>query len=177
MYSSLQVRNELPLPCFYGRTLFRTVLAACTGPPHSEMAQNQAWAKNQDSALNSINFSQVTAVSISAYRRPIREPKKNKWSLLLSSISCHTHDLRIRGRPREPAFALCIICSCKERMGGGLVVTRPLLISQLWCGERGGGWQDVLYFRWFLLCLLLLMQDDLSLDKKWIYWIRTLISK
>ncbi len=29
-------------------------------------------------------------------------------------------------------------------------------------GERGGGWQYVLYFRWFLPCMLLLLQDDLS---------------
>jgi hypothetical protein len=28
-----QVRHCLPLPCFYGRTLSRTVPACCTGPP------------------------------------------------------------------------------------------------------------------------------------------------
>jgi hypothetical protein len=30
---SCQVRHSLPLPCFYGRTLSRTVPACCTGPP------------------------------------------------------------------------------------------------------------------------------------------------
>ncbi len=34
---SLQVRNGSPVPSFYGRTLSRTVPAACTGPPCSEM--------------------------------------------------------------------------------------------------------------------------------------------
>ncbi len=35
---SLQVRNSLLVPSFYGRTLSRTVPAVCTGPPCQEMA-------------------------------------------------------------------------------------------------------------------------------------------
>ncbi len=35
---SLQVRNGLLVPSFYGRTLSRTVPAVCTGPPCLEMA-------------------------------------------------------------------------------------------------------------------------------------------
>ncbi len=31
----------------------------------------------------------------SANKRPITEPKKRTWSLLLSNISCHTHDLQL----------------------------------------------------------------------------------
>jgi hypothetical protein len=47
---SLQVRNELSRPCFYGRTLSRTIPAACTGPPHSEMVKSLAQAKSLVSA-------------------------------------------------------------------------------------------------------------------------------
>ncbi len=43
---SLKVRNGLLVPSFYGRTLSRTVLAVCTGPPCQEMAQIHAATKS-----------------------------------------------------------------------------------------------------------------------------------
>ncbi len=69
---SLQVRGELQLPCFYGRTLSCTVPPACTGPPCQEIVQIRAATKNQGAAWNSTAFCQNTAVSNSAYkgRRP-----------------------------------------------------------------------------------------------------------
>ncbi len=75
---SLQVRNGSPVPSFYGRTLSRTVPAACTGPPCSEMVQIHAAIKSKAFAWNSTNFSQITAVSNSAYRCSITELKKCK---------------------------------------------------------------------------------------------------
>ncbi len=39
----------------------------------------------------------------SANKCPITEPKKRTCSLLLSNISCHTHDLQIRGHPQDMA--------------------------------------------------------------------------
>ncbi len=65
------------------------------------MVKSLAQAKSLASAWNFTDFSQTIAVSISAYRRPIKKPKKHKWSLSLSTISFHTHDLLIRGLPRE----------------------------------------------------------------------------
>jgi hypothetical protein len=73
---SLQVRKELRLPCFYGRTLSRTVPAVCTGPPCQEMAQIHAATKSLASAWNSNDFCQITIIPNSAYKRPITELKK-----------------------------------------------------------------------------------------------------
>ena len=98
---SLQVRNGLLVPSFHGLTLSCTVQAVSTGPPCQEMAQIHAATKSLASAWNSIDFCQVTIISNSAYKCPITEPKKWAWSPLLSNISCHTHDLLIRGRPLD----------------------------------------------------------------------------
>ncbi len=57
---SLQVRNGLLVPSFYGRTLSRTVPAVCTGTPCQEMAQIHAATKSLASAWNSTNFFQIT---------------------------------------------------------------------------------------------------------------------
>ncbi len=75
---SLQVRNGLLVPSFYGRTLSCTVPAVCTGPPCQEMVQIHAATKNQASAWNSTDFCQFTAVSNFAHRCPITELKKRK---------------------------------------------------------------------------------------------------
>jgi hypothetical protein len=85
------------VPSFYGRTLFLTVPAACTGPPCLEMVQIHVATKNQGSAWNSTNFSQVTAVSISAYRCPINELKNvnNHCCCPISAIILTTSKLEI----------------------------------------------------------------------------------
>jgi hypothetical protein len=57
---SPQVKIRLRLPCFYGRTLSRTVPAVCTGPSCQEMAQIHAASKSQASAWNSADFCQIT---------------------------------------------------------------------------------------------------------------------
>ncbi len=54
---SLQVKTELPAPCFYGRTLSRTVPAACTGPPCFKMVKSLTQAKYLASAWNFTVFS------------------------------------------------------------------------------------------------------------------------
>jgi hypothetical protein len=59
---SLQVRTELLLPRFYGRTLSRTLPAACTGPPCQEMAQIHAATRSLASAWNSTDFCQITII-------------------------------------------------------------------------------------------------------------------
>ncbi len=98
---SLQVRRDQLLPCFYGRTLSRTVPAVCTGPPCQEMAQIHAITKSLASAWNSTDSCQITIISYLAYKCPITEPKKPTWSLLLSNISYHTYYLQIGGHPQD----------------------------------------------------------------------------
>jgi hypothetical protein len=44
----------------------------------SEMVQSHESTKIQAPGWNSTDFSQITAVSISAYRCPTKEPKKHK---------------------------------------------------------------------------------------------------
>ncbi len=73
---SLQVRNGLLVPSFYGRTLSHTVPAVCTCPPCQEMAQIHGSTKSLASAWNSTDFCQITIISNSAHKCPITESKK-----------------------------------------------------------------------------------------------------
>jgi hypothetical protein len=57
---SPQVKTRLRLPCFYGRTLSRTVPAICAGRPCQEMAQIHMATKSQASAWNPTNSCQIT---------------------------------------------------------------------------------------------------------------------
>ncbi len=69
-------------PCFYGRTLSRTVPAYCTGPPCRK--RHKYWhQQNIGAHQDFINFRQTTAVTISAHRRPI----KNWWQQKVITIT------------------------------------------------------------------------------------------
>ncbi len=80
----------------------------------------------------------------SAHKRPITEPKKRTWSLLLSNTSCHTHNLQIRGHPHDIARQLKIVPmgygvrgGARWEQGGERVAgdqLTPLIKSK---GERG----------------------------------------
>ncbi len=104
------MRNELSRPCFYGWVLSCTVPAACTGPPCSEMAKSLA------SAGNFTDFSQTTAVSISAYRRSIEEPKSttNHCCCPISAVILMTSELEANLENQHLVSVLC----AHERGGG-----------------------------------------------------------
>jgi hypothetical protein len=78
--------------------LYRLVLLA----RHAENVQNFGAYQNIGSRLKFTDFCQTTAVSISAHSRPSKNGKKHNYSLSLSNISFCTHDLQIRGCPRDP---------------------------------------------------------------------------
>jgi hypothetical protein len=129
---SLQVRRRLRLPCFYGRTLSCTVLAVCTGPPCQEMTQIHMATKS----LASTDFCQITLIPNSAYKRPITDPKKHTWSLLLSNNSCHTHGLLVRGHPQDLPRQSKTVQKGRIIMGGG---GRPLWYLSTCPGCRCAG--------------------------------------
>ncbi len=98
---SHQVWRCLWPPCFYGWTLSCTVTAYCTGPPCRK--RHKFWPRrNIGVRLKFTDFRQTIAVYISAHRRPIKSGENKKWSPSLSNISLYTHDLEIRGCPRDP---------------------------------------------------------------------------
>jgi hypothetical protein len=74
----------------------RLVVPAC----HAENVQNFGAYQNIGACLKFTDFCQTTPVSISAHRR--QKIEKHKYSLSLSNISFYTHDLQIRGCPRDP---------------------------------------------------------------------------
>ncbi len=109
------MRNGSPVPSFYGRTLSCTVPAACTGPPCQEMVQIHTATKSQASAWNSTDFGQITAVSNSAHRCPITEPKNvnNHCCCSISAIILTTSKL-------ETILEICR-CSLKlSKRGKGI---------------------------------------------------------
>jgi hypothetical protein len=69
---------------------------------HAENDQNFGAYQNIGARPKFTDFCQTTAVSISAHRCPIKNGKKHKYSLSLSNISLYTHNLQIRGCPRDP---------------------------------------------------------------------------
>ncbi len=79
---SRQVWRCLWPPCFYRRTLSRTVWAYCTGWPCRK--RHKFWRqKNIGVRLNFTDFRQTMAVFISAHRRPI----KNWWKQKVITIT------------------------------------------------------------------------------------------
>ncbi len=105
---SLQVRGELQLPCFYGRTLSCTVLAAYSGPPCQEMVYIHAATKNQAAAWNSTDSCQNTAVSNSAHNWPTLNRKivHNHCRCPISAIILTTSNLE----------AVLEICRCSLKL-------------------------------------------------------------
>jgi hypothetical protein len=126
---SPQVKIRLRLPCFYGRTLSRTVPAVCTGPPCQEMAQIHAATKSQASAWNSTSSCQITKL----LSRPISV-------LSLSRKFIHNHRCCPIPAATLMAFQLEVIlyfCRCRLRLdhwgrgvwGGGLSLVLLILIN------------------------------------------------
>ncbi len=70
------------------RVLYRLFVLA----PYIQNGQSLANAKSLASAWNFIDFSQNIAVSVSAYRRPIKKWWVHKLSPSLSNVSFYTHD-------------------------------------------------------------------------------------
>jgi hypothetical protein len=63
-------------PAFMGGLSPPTVPACLYRPARLKMVKSLVHAKSLLPAKNFIDFSQTVAVSISAYRRPIKKPKK-----------------------------------------------------------------------------------------------------
>jgi hypothetical protein len=74
---SLQVRKELLLPCFYGRTLSRTVPAVCTGPPCQEMAQIHGATKEVNKEQPSYRNLSATATRVLQCTCPVAASRKD----------------------------------------------------------------------------------------------------
>jgi hypothetical protein len=82
------------------------VPAACTGPPCQEMAQIHAATKSQAPAWNSTNSCQITKF-LTRLISVLSLSRKNVYMItVLFNISCHTHDLQIRGHPQDIARQL-----------------------------------------------------------------------
>jgi hypothetical protein len=87
--------RHMPL-WFYGRRLYRTVPACCTGTT----CQNLCGCQILCACRGFHHFLWKIQNSTSAPKCPITAPKIHTWSQLLSKFSYHTHKLLNAGRPR-----------------------------------------------------------------------------
>ncbi len=152
---SLQVRNGSPVPSFYGRTLSRTVPAACTGPPCSEMVKTVAPTKTVVAAWVFTVFSWTIAVTNSAHRRPIKKPKNisNHCCCPISAIILTTSEL-------EAILEICH-CSLKPVQKGVRVCVGETLPGTSppiqWAGTAGSLGLCAWWHPFHLLCQCLFL--------------------
>ena len=104
----LQVKRMLRLPCFYGRTLSRTVAANCTGLQCQEMAEIHAATKSLASAWNSTDFCQVTKflTRLTSVLSLSRKNVGNHYCCPISAIILTTSELE----------AILEICRCSLKL-------------------------------------------------------------
>ncbi len=104
---SPQVRRRLRLPCFYGRpfpVLYRLFVPARHAKKWPKSTRQPKVRRPLGILLIPVKWQK----SNSSSKCPITEPKNRTWSLLLSHISYHTHDLQIRGRSSRYGEAVTI---------------------------------------------------------------------
>ncbi len=114
-------------PAFTGRLSPVLYPHVCTGPPCSKWSN--IWRIPNLWHLPKISLILVKPqqyLSLLTDVLCIKKPKKHQYSQSLSTISFHTHDLQIRGYPREPPLQLKQIKSgmstCVCVWGGGGVI-------------------------------------------------------
>ncbi len=90
-------------------------------------------------------FHQITLIPNSAYKLPFTEPKKHTWSLLLSNISYHTHNLLTRGHPQD------LPRQPQKRVGERVVGDHMAPLIRSWGGGGGGEANS-----WIMSCFQLL---------------------